>query len=479
MSRVAVIGGGAAGMMAACTAGAAGCEVTLFEHNEKTGKKLFITGKGRCNLTNACDTEDFFRSVLRNHKFLYSAVYQFDSRAVMDFFEANGLRLKTERGNRVFPQSDHASDVIKTLEKAMHRAGVRVILQANVTDIRTEDGRVAGVVWEESGAAGRGGLQAPLQAGRNAEAGIRARTCSAEICVSPSGQKSTVKHPAHWFPCDAVIMATGGISYPTTGSDGSGWEILRRLGHTCTALRPALVGMRTKEGYIPELQGLSLRNISFALKAGEKKIFEEFGELLFTHQGISGPVVLTASSVIPDKYFREPDEAAADRSALPPAHLPSGGCLQRELTFEIDLKPSLSEAQLDLRIQRDFAENANRQYKNALGRLLPAKLIPVVIRLSGIDPGKKTNSVTREERRRLLALLKHFPGTVTGLCGWQEAIITRGGIRVAEVNPSTMESKLVAGLYLCGEMLDLDAATGGYNLQIAWATGHLAGESVK
>ncbi|MCD8218696.1 MAG: NAD(P)/FAD-dependent oxidoreductase [Clostridiales bacterium] len=443
MSKVAVVGGGAAGMMAACAAGAAGHSVMLFDHNEKLGKKLFITGKGRCNLTNACATEDFFQSVSRNYKFLYSAVYQFDSRAVMDFFEENGLRLKTERGNRVFPQSDHASDVTRALETEMRRAGVRVKLQANVTEIRVEDGHVKGLVWHNCASNLH---RRDTKITESLLNGDTAKTDSVRSEKNRQGQ---------FYPCDAVIMATGGCSYPSTGSDGSGWEMLRQLGHTCTELRPSLVGMLTKEDYIPELQGLSLKNISFTVRAGKKKVFEEFGELLFTHRGISGPVVLTASSVIPDTK------------------------MQSELTFEIDLKPSLSEEQLDQRIQRDFAENANRQYKNALGKLLPSKMIPVMVRLSGIDPEKKVNAVTREERRQLLMLLKHFPGTITGLGGWLEAIITRGGIPVAEVDPSTMESRIVPGLYLCGEMLDLDAVTGGFNLQIAWSTGHLAGISVR
>ncbi len=407
MSNVAVVGGGAAGMMAACAAAANGHAVTLFEHNEKLGKKLFITGKGRCNLTNDCGTEDFFGAVSRNSKFLYSAVYQFDSRSVMRFFEEHGLRLKIERGNRVFPVSDHSSDVIRTLENVLKQRKVKVILHADVTDLLVEEGCVRGLIY--------------------------------------NGKE---------FPCDAVIMATGGKSYPSTGSDGSGWEILQRVGHSCTALRPALTGMRTREDYILSLQGLSLKNVSVTVKAGTKKVFSDFGEMLFTHQGISGPVILTASSVIPDRYF------------------------QSDLSFEIDLKPSLGAEQLDRRLQRDFEENVNRQFKNALNRLLPAKLIPVIISLSGIDPEKKVNSITKEERKKLLMVLKHFPGTIIGLCGWCEAIITRGGIRVKEVNPSTMESRIVQGLYLCGEMLDLDAVTGGYNLQIAWSTGRLAGASI-
>ena len=415
MSKTAVVGGGAAGMMAACAAAEAGQQVTLFEHNEKLGKKIYITGKGRCNLTNACPVEELFSAFSRNGKFLYSAVYQFDNQAVMEFFESRGLKLKVERGNRVFPQSDHASDVIRVLSRAMDQVGVRVVLGADVREILTDgtgDGKhVCGLIYDRAG---------------------------------KKGQR---------YDCDAVIMATGGISYPSTGSDGSGFGMLERLGHTVTELRPSLIGMRTRESYITELQGLALKNITFSVKYGKKTLYQEFGELLFTHQGISGPVVLTASSVIPDKYIKE------------------------ELAFEIDLKPSLPEEKLDKRIQRDFSENQNRQYKNSLGKLLPSKLIPVVIRLSAIDPEKKVNSVTMEERQRLLKVLKHFPGTITGLGDIREAVITRGGVRVKETDPSTMESRLVSGLYICGEMLDLDAVTGGFNLQIAWSTGHLAGVS--
>lgn len=414
MSKVAVIGGGAAGMMAACAAAENGHQVTIFEQNEKLGKKIFITGKGRCNLTNACDVDELFQNFVHNGKFLYSAVYGFDNQAVMDFFDRQGLRMKTERGNRVFPQSDHSSDVIKALTKALEKAGVQVNLHRRVTEILTKDGQIRGI-----------------------------RHCSAK---GPAAESS--------FFCDAVVVAGGGASYPTTGSDGNAYALVKRLGHTCTDIRPALIPMVTKEEYIKELQGLSLKNITFIVKSGKRVLYEEFGELLFTHFGISGPVVLTASSQIPDKF------------------------LKSELSFEIDLKPALTEEQLDKRIQRDFAENLNRQFKNAVSKLLPAKLIPVVIELSEIDPEKKVNSVTKEERANLLRILKHFPGTITGLGDMKEAIITRGGIKVKEVNPSTMESKLVPGLYLCGEMLDVDALTGGFNLQIAWSTGHLAGSSI-
>lgn len=415
MSKVAVVGGGAAGMMAAFAAASSGHQVSLFEHNEKLGKKIYITGKGRCNLTNACDVEDFFGNVVRNGKFLYSAVYTFDNQAVMDFFEKQGLALKVERGNRVFPVSDHSSDVIKALAKALRQAGVKVHLNADVVDLLADDGRMRGLKYNDY----------------------------------------DTKEKGKTFLCDAVILAGGGISYPSTGSDGSVWKMCEKLGHTLTQVRPALIGMTAKEDYIKELQGLSLKNITFSVFKGKKVLYEEFGEMLFTHQGISGPVVLTASSKIQDKYFQE------------------------ELPFEIDLKAALTEEQLDKRICRDFSENQNRQFKNAVSKLLPAKLLPVVIGLSGIEPEKKVNSVTKEERRSLIRVLKHFPGTVTGLGDMREAIITRGGIKVKEVNPSTMESKLVQGLYLCGEMLDVDALTGGFNLQIAWSTGYLAGISVE
>jgi hypothetical protein len=415
MSKVAIVGGGAAGMMAAYAAATCGHQVDLFEHNEKLGKKIYITGKGRCNLTNACDTTDLFANIMQNPKFMYSAIYTFDNQAVMDFFEQQGLSLKVERGNRVFPVSDHASDVIKAMTGALKKTGVKVHLNADVKKILTKDGRVSGLLYDNF----------------------------------------DTKEKGKSFSCDAVVMACGGVSYPTTGSDGSGYELCEALGHSLTDIRPSLIGMTTKEAYIPALQGLSLKNISFSIRNGKKILYQEFGEMLFTHQGISGPVVLTASGRLKDKYFKE------------------------ELPFEIDLKAALSEEQLDKRIQRDFAENQNRQFKNAITKLLPAKLLPVVIALSGIDPEKKVNGITKEERQQLIFVLKHFPGTITGLGKIEEAIITRGGIKVKEVNPSTMESKLVPGLYLCGEMLDVDALTGGFNLQIAWSTGYLAGISIE
>lgn len=414
MSNVAVIGGGAAGMMAACTAAGNGHQVTLYEQNEKLGKKIYITGKGRCNLTNACDTEDLFAAVMKNEKFLYSAIYTFDNHATMDYFEQLGLKMKTERGNRVFPQSDHASDVIRVLTEELRRKKVCVCLNTKVREILSDGTKVTGLRWD----------------------------------CHDTHQKNQVSE------YDAVVVACGGVSYPTTGSDGSGFDLCKKLGHTVTELRPSLIGMTTAEDYISQLQGLSLKNVTLTVKSGKKTLYSEFGEMLFTHQGISGPLVLTASSCIPDKYMKQ------------------------ELAFEIDLKPALEEEQLDKRLQRDFAENINRQFKNALHGLVPAKLMPVLIELSGIDPEKKVHSVTREERHQLLMLLKHFPGTITGLGKMEEAIITRGGIKVKEVKPSTMESKLVQGLYFAGEVLDLDALTGGFNLQIAWSTAYAAGSNI-
>ena len=415
MSKVLIVGGGAAGMFASIFAAKNGNEVHVFEKNEKLGKKLFITGKGRCNVTNACDVDELFQNMVSNEKFMYSSFYGFTNQDVMDFFENAGLRLKTERGNRVFPQSDHASDVIRVLTEELRRKKVRVCLNTKVQEILSDGTKVTGLRWD----------------------------------CHDTHQKNQVSE------YDAVVVACGGMSYPTTGSDGSGFTLCQKLGHTVTELRPSLIGMTTAEEYIPQLQGLSLKNVTLTVKSGKKTLYSEFGEMLFTHQGISGPLVLTASSCIPDKYMKQ------------------------ELAFEIDLKPALEEEPLDKRLQRDFAENVNRQFKNALHGLVPAKLMPVLIGLSGIDPEKKVHSVTREERHHLLTLLKHFPGTITGLGKMEEAIVTRGGIKVKEVNPSTMESKLVQGLYLCGEMLDVDAVTGGFNLQIAWSTGYLAGISIE
>lgn len=413
MSKVLVIGGGAAGMFAAIAA--AGCrhQVELYERNEKLGKKLFITGKGRCNLTNACDMDGVFAAVVTNAKFLYSSFYGFSNQNVIDFFEEHGVKTKIERGERVFPCSDHSSDVIRALEEEIHRLGIAVRLQTKVRKIREKDGVFRGIV---------------LESGREVSA-------------------------------DACIVATGGLSYQTTGSTGDGHRFARELGHEVTECLPALVPMTAKESWVPLLQGLSLRNVSAVIKDGKKTLYEDFGEMLFTHYGVSGPLMLSASSIVGKKFFGKKGEA-------------------RELSLEIDLKPALSTEQLDQRVLRDFEENQNKQFKNAVGKLFPAKLIPVMLTLSGIDPEKKVNVISREERQQFVYRIKHLPITLTGLRGYNEAIITKGGVKVKEIDPSTMESKLVKGIYFAGEVLDLDALTGGFNLQIAWSTAYAAGTSV-
>lgn len=410
MSRVAVIGGGAAGMMAAIAAAEHGHQVQLFEKNEKLGKKIYITGKGRCNVTNACDTEELFAAVVHNPKFLYSSFYSFTNRDIMELVEKNGCPLKTERGGRVFPVSDKSSDVIRALTVCLKNAGVQVRLYEEVDSVETGDGGVSGIRLKKTG---------------------------------------------ERIPSDAVIVATGGLSYPSTGSTGDGYRFAEKTGHKVTDLSPALVPFETAEPVVKELQGLSLKNIQARILKGKKVIYEEFGEMLFTHFGVSGPVLLSASSY-----------GAAQLKKGP-------------LTLSLDLKPALSEEQLDARILRDFEEQKNKQYKNSLSRLLPAKMIPVIVERSGIDPDKKINEITREERRRIVQAVKDFRLTLTGLRGYKEAIITQGGVSVREINPSTMESKLVKGLYFAGEVLDLDAVTGGYNLQIAWSTGYLAGSSIE
>ena len=408
--RIVVAGGGAAGTMAAITAAGADPdnEVVLIEKNEKLGKKLFITGKGRCNLTNACDEEDFFGNVITNPKFLYSAFYGFTNHAVMDFFEENGLRLKTERGDRVFPASDHSSDVIKTLEKCLRNAGVEIRLNTRLGSVIIRDGAACGIVTDK-------------------------------------GEK---------IEADRVILALGGVSYPGCGATDDGFRIPEELGIDVNPAEPSLVPLTVKEEWCTGLQGLSLKNVSVKLDAGTKRpVYEGFGEMLFTHFGVSGPLILSASTFIKNEMYK------------------------KELKLHIDLKPAMTEKQLDERILRDFAEGMNRQFANSLNKLLPSKLIPVIVELSGIDPHKKVNEITRQEREVLVKLLKDLQLTVTGNRGFNEAIITRGGVRVKEIDPSTMQSRKIRGLYFAGEMIDVDALTGGFNLQIAWSTGRLAGES--
>ena len=408
MSNVIVVGGGAAGMMAAIFAARNGQNVTLLEKNEKLGKKIFITGKGRCNITNASEIEDLFSAVISNPKFLYSGFYSFTNDQVIHFFEELGVATKIERGNRVFPVSDHSSDVIAALAREMQHLKVKVQLHCEVKELLINNEREI--------------------------KGVRLA----------NGKKMTA---------DAVVVATGGISYPSTGSTGDGYRFARNCGHKVTELFPSLVPMEVKEWYAKELQGLSLKNIEIHITDGKKKLYDEFGEMLFTHYVVTGPVILSASSIV-------------------------GKTLEKkELVLHIDLKPALTEEQLDKRLLREFEANHNKQFKNAIDSLLPAKLRPVIIELSGIEEEKKVHEITKEERLNLLRLIKDFHMTLTGLRGYNEAIITKGGISVKEIDPGTMESKLIKNLYFAGEVLDLDAVTGGYNLQIAWSTGYLAGIS--
>lgn len=408
MSRVIVIGGGAAGCMAAVAAAENGQQVTLYEKNEKIGKKLFITGKGRCNVTNGCPVEELFQNVVSNGKFLYSAFYGFDNNSVCDFFEKAGCMLKRERGERIFPLSDHSSDILRALEQRLRQSGVTVRLNTAVKRLWLEQNKIAGVI---------------LADGRKQEA-------------------------------DAVVIATGGASYPSTGSTGDGYRFAREAGMQVTEIRPALVPFEVAGELCRSLQGLSLKNVSVRLLHRGKELYQGFGEMLFTHFGVSGPLILTASS------FYAKAKVKGDCELL------------------LDLKPALSMEQLDKRLLRDFEENRKKQFKNALGGLFPSRLIPVMIETSGIDPEKKVQDITREERRRFAEQIKGMRLAVTGTRNMQEAIVTQGGVSIKEINPSTMQSKRIEGLYFAGEVLDLDALTGGFNLQIAWSTGHLAGNSI-
>lgn len=400
-NKIIIIGGGAAGMMAAIAA-ADNAAVTVIERNQKLGMKLNITGKGRCNLTNNCDVRTLTENVPTNPKFLYKAFSAFPPSAIMEFFESNGLPLKTERGRRVFPQSDSAFDVTDTLRKVLREKNVR-IMRGKVTGILVENGVCNGVVVD-----GKQTLYA-----------------------------------------DRVIVAAGGASYPRTGSDGSAYKLCSDIGHTVTPLKPSLVPLTSSDKCCAKLMGLALKNVSVSFFKGEKLVFSDFGEMLFTHFGVSGPIILSASAYV--KSF--------------PARM------------TIDLKPALDDKTLDNRIVADFSSEKNRIFANSLGGLLPRALIPVIIERSKIDPKKQVNSVTREERKTLVNLIHNFEIELNGTRPLDEAIITSGGISVKEINPSTMESKLIKGLYFAGEIIDVDAYTGGYNLTIAFATGHLAGTS--
>ncbi len=400
MRKICVIGGGPAGIMAAYAAAGQGHSVTLFEKNEKLGKKLYITGKGRCNITNAAPIEDFFDSVVRNGAFLYSAFYTFGNTQLLGLLESLGLAVKTERGGRVFPVSDKSSDVIKTLNKALETVGVSVRLKMTVSDIVTNDRRVQGIM------------------------------CGGEKLLF-----------------DSVIVATGGVSYPATGATGDGYAFAKHAGHSIETPCASLVGLDTAED-VSAYAGITLKNVELVLKKGKKQFFREQGELLITHTGISGPLVLSASAYM------------------------DGGEGYKAI---INLKPALDEKTLDKRLLRDFAEKSNKDFGNVLCGLVPANLAPLIAQTCGIDMNKKAHSITREERGALCACLKGLSLTVKGTRPISEAVITRGGVDVRGIDPSTMQSRFCEGLYFAGEVIDVDALTGGYNLQIAFSTGYLAG----
>ncbi len=401
-----IIGGGAAGMMAAVQAGRRGVKVLLAERGEKTGRKLLITGKGRCNVTNNCPREELMQNIPRNPRFLYSAFSRFDSADTMAFFESAGVPLKTERGARDFPQSDKASDIREALMREMKKAGV-TLMTGKADELLTEEGRVTGVRFSD-------------------------------------GRTEQV---------NAVLLATGGASYPTTGSDGNGYRLAQSVGHTVVPPTPSLIPIVTAEKDPRDMMGLSLRNVRLSLLENNREIFSELGEMLFTHFGVSGPLVLSAS-----------------------AHILALG--KKKYQLSIDLKPGLTPEQLDKRLLRDFSENLNRDAINAFGALLPRKMIPVALKRAGIPYDQKVREITREERETLLHTLKHFTLTVSSFRPVEEAIVTRGGVSIKEVDPKTMESKKCKGLYLAGEILDVDGYTGGFNLQIAFATACAAAEAV-
>lgn len=403
MKKVIVVGGGASGMMAAAIAAREGKDVTLIEKNEKLGKKVYITGKGRCNVTNAVDMRQLMDNIPGNKNFLYSAFHTFDNYMLMEFIESQGIKLKIERGNRVFPESDKSSDIIKAFERVLKKNKVKIMYNTKVDDIIIKDKKAAGV-----------------------------------ICAGNE------------IYCDSLILATGGLSYPSTGSTGDGYRFAKKAGHTIVKLRPSLVPLETVEEWVHDLMGLSLKNIGIKVLIDNHVVYNDFGEMLFTHFGLSGPVILSASRFVSDK-------------------------LPGDVKISINLKPALSADKLDKRVQADFIKYSRKFYKNSLDDLLPQKLIPVIIKLSGIDENKPVNQISKEERLRLVKLLQDLQLTIKSTRSFNEAIITAGGVSVKEINPSNMESKLISGLYFTGEVIDVDALTGGYNLQIAFSTGYCAG----
>lgn len=408
MKKVVIIGAGPAGMTAAYSASQNGIDVVLVEKNERVGRKLLITGKGRCNITNNCEVEELIANVNTNGKFLYSAFYTFTNDAVMEMFESLGVRLKTERGNRVFPESDRAMDVVDAMARLIKRKNIKLVTGKTVKDIKEKNGKVESVV---------------LSDGKEIKA-------------------------------DAVIIATGGASYQRTGSTGDGYRLAEKLGHKITPLKPSLIGLEIQEDFVYKLKGLSLRNVAINVYGKKnKKIYDDFGEMEFTDYGVDGPIIKSAS------------------------------CIMRDLSKEsykisLDLKPALDHEKLDKRVQRDFQKYINKRFENSLSDLLPSKMIPVVVELSGIDPATPVNSITKEERRNLVNTIKNIEMHVKRYRPMEEAIVTSGGVKTSEINSSTMESKLVEGLYFAGEVIDVDAYTGGFNLQIAFSTGYLAGNNI-
>ena len=408
--EIIVIGGGAAGIFAAIAGAEAGAKVTIWEKNSRLGKKMLITGKGRCNITNAGTIQDIIKNMTGNGKFLYSALHQLDNERVMAYFEEIGVPVKVERGRRVFPVSDKATDVVEALERELKKYGVKICYERSAKEILVEDGKIVGVKDQQG-----------------------------QVVL-----------------CQSVILATGGNTYPATGSTGDGYKMAEKVGHTVTPLLPSLVPIETVETWVTQCAGLSLKNVALTVYRGEKKIDQGFGEMLFTHWGISGPVVLSLSRCICQSLRMYPEAT---------------------ITVEINLKPALDREQLDKRVIRDFTKFSRKHFSNALSELLPQSLIPVVIQLSGISPDRETNSIRREERDYLVNLLQHLQLTVSGVRPITEAIVTAGGISVKEIDPKTMESKIIAGLFAAGEVLDIDGYTGGYNLQAAFSTGYCAGKS--
>lgn len=421
--KIAVIGGGPAGMMAAISASQNQNEVYLLEKNSKLGKKLLITGKGRCNITSSLDISEFIANIPGNGSFLYSAFNNYTNQDIIEFLKRNGVSVKEERGNRIFPTSDKSIDVLNAFTKELNKKQVKIKFDTKVTGIETENNKVKAVIYMD----------------KNNE--------SKKLLV------------------DKVILATGGKTYSATGSTGDGYEIAKKLGHTVTSIKPSLVPLTATGESLnicKELQGLSLKNVSIKLVNTENKktIYEDFGEMLFTHFGVSGPIILSSSAHL--LRYKNVDNLLA----------------QNKIQLQIDLKPALSLEKLDLRLQRDFAQEKNKEFKNSLNNLLPQKLIAIIVKLSEIKPNKQVNEITKEERLKLASLLKELKINISGFRPLDEGIVTSGGINIKEINPKTMESKIIEGLYFAGEIIDVDAYTGGFNLQIAYSTGYTAGNNV-